>query len=71
MQRDQGKFGARKYLNAALGEAKALLDEVGELADAATILTEDIRGLGGVDDHLCAGGGGADLESSVAAMDNS
>lgn len=52
-------------LNGALGEAETLLDEGGELADAATLLTEDLLGVGGTDDDLGAGVGDTDLASRV------
>lgn len=36
--------------NGVLGELEALLDEGGELADAAALFTEDLLGVGGTDD---------------------
>ena len=34
------------------GELETLLDERGKLTDAATLLTEDLLGVGGTDDDL-------------------
>ena len=39
-------------LKGVIGELEALLDERGELADAATLLTEDLLGVGSADDDL-------------------
>lgn len=39
-------------LERVFGELETLLDERGELADAATLLTEDLLGVGGTDDDL-------------------
>ena len=39
-------------LKRVIGELEALLDERGELADAATLLTEDLLGVGSADDDL-------------------
>ena len=36
-------------LKGVLGELETLLDEGGELADAATLLTENLLGVGGTD----------------------
>ena len=48
-------------LDGVLGELETLLDHSGELADAATLVTEDILGAGGADDDLSADGSHADL----------
>lgn len=53
-------------LDRSLGEAETLLDERGELADAATLLAEDLLGVGRTDDDLGAGVGDADLAARVA-----
>lgn len=53
-------------LDRALGEAETLLDERGELADAAALLAEDLLGVGRTDDDLGAGVGDADLAARVA-----
>ena len=55
-------------LNGALGEVETLLDDGGELANAAAPLTENTLGLGGPDDNLLAGGGDTDLNSSVSLL---
>ena len=39
-------------LERVVGELEALLDERGELTDAATLLTKDFLGVGGTDDDL-------------------
>ena len=48
-------------LDGVLGELETLLDHSGELADAATLVTEDILGAGSADDDLGADGSHADL----------
>lgn len=48
-----------------LGELEALLDQGGELADAAALLTEDFLGLGCADDDVGDGRGDADLDAGV------
>ena len=55
-------------LDGALGEAKTLLDEGGELANAAALLAENVLGAGGADDDLGAHGGHADLDAGVAIL---
>ena len=40
-------------LERVLGELETLLDERGKFTDAATLLTEDLLGVGGTDDDLC------------------
>jgi hypothetical protein len=39
-------------LEGVLGKLETLLDERGELADATTLLTEDLLGVGSTDDDL-------------------
>lgn len=51
-----------------LGELEALLDQRGELADAAALLAEDLLGLGGADDDVGDGRGDADLDAGVALL---
>lgn len=53
-------------LNGALREAETLLDERGELADAATLLAENLLRVGGADDDLGASVGDANLAARVA-----
>merc|ERR1719445_369720 len=53
-------------LNGALRKAKTLLDQRGQLPDAATLFTKDVLGPGGENDDLCAGGSVADLHTGVA-----
>jgi hypothetical protein len=51
-----------------LGELEALLDERGELTDAATLLSEDLLGVCGADDDVGDGGRHADLDARVALL---
>ena len=51
-----------------LGELEALLDEGGELADAAALLTENLLGVRGADDDVGHSGGDADLDAGVALL---
>jgi len=51
-----------------LGELEALLDQRGELADAAALLAEDILGVGGADDNVGDGRGDADLDTGVTLL---
>ena len=51
-----------------LGELEALLDQRGELADAAALLAEDILGVGGADDDVGDGRGDADLDTGVTLL---
>lgn len=51
-----------------LGELEALLDEGGELADAATLLAEDFLGVGCADDDVGDGGSDADFDARVALL---
>ena len=39
-------------LKGVIGELEALLDERGELADAATLLSQNLLGVSGTDDNL-------------------
>ena len=55
------------HVDGAFGEVEALLDQQGQLADAAAVLAQHVGSAGGVDDHLGARGRGADLEAGVAA----
>lgn len=54
--------------NAVLGELEALLDEGGELTDAATLLSENLLGVGGADDDVGDGRGDADLNAGVSLL---
>lgn len=54
--------------NRVLGELEALLDERGELADAATLLSENLLCVGGADDDIGDGGGDADLDTGVTLL---
>lgn len=51
-----------------LGELESLLDERGELANAAALLAENLLGVGGSDDDIGDGGGNADLDAGVALL---
>jgi hypothetical protein len=51
-----------------LGELETLLDQRGELADAAALLAEDILGVGGADDDVGDGRGNADLDTGVTLL---
>ena len=51
-----------------LGELEALLDERGELTDAAALLAEDLLGVGGADDDVGDGRGDADLDAGVTLL---
>jgi hypothetical protein len=51
-----------------LGELEALLDERGELTDAATLLSEDLLCVGGADDDVGDGGCDADLDTGVTLL---
>jgi hypothetical protein len=59
-------FGVK--LQRVLWELEPLGDEGGQLADAATLLTEDILGVGGTDDDLGLGGRGSDLATRVTLL---
>jgi len=58
--------GVERYR--VLGELEALLDQRGELADAAALLAEDILGVGGADDDVGDGRGDADLDTGVTLL---
>ena len=51
-----------------LGELEPLLDEAGELADAATLLAQNLLGVCGADDDVGNGRGDADLDAGVALL---
>lgn len=51
-----------------LGELEALLDERGELTDAAALLAENLLGVGGADDDVGDGGRDADLDTRVTLL---
>ncbi len=51
-----------------LWEFETLLDQGGELADAATLLSENLLGVGGADDDVGDGWGDADLDSGVSLL---
>lgn len=53
-------------LDATLGELEPLLDEGSELADAASLLSENLLRVGGADDDLGAGVGDANLAARVS-----
>jgi hypothetical protein len=53
-------------LDGSLGELEPLLDEGGELPDPASLLAENLLGVGGADDDLGAGVGDADLAARVS-----
>jgi hypothetical protein len=55
-------------LDLAISDVETLLDGGGELANAASLLAEDILGAGGTDDNLNAGGGHADLNTGVTIL---
>ncbi len=55
-------------LERVVGELESLLDESGELTDAATLVTENLLGVGGTDDDLGAGVGDTDLTSGVSLL---
>jgi len=54
--------------NAVLGELEALLDERGQLADAASLLTENFLGVGCADDDVGDGRGDSDFDSRVSFL---
>lgn len=54
--------------DAVLGELEALLDEGGELANAAALLAQNLLGVGGADDDVGDGGRYADLDARVALL---
>lgn len=54
--------------DAVLGELETLLDQAGELANAAALLAEDLLGVCGADDDVGDGGGDADFDAGVALL---
>ena len=52
----------------SLGEAESLLDEGSQLTDSATLVTEDVLGVGGSDDDLGSGVGDSDLTARVTLL---
>jgi hypothetical protein len=54
--------------DAVLGELEAFLDQAGELADAAALLTQDLLGVRRADDDVGDGGRDADLDARVALL---
>lgn len=55
-------------LNRSLGEVETLLDKGGKLANTASLLSENVLGLGGPDDDLLASGGDTDFNSGVSLL---
>lgn len=51
-----------------LGELEALLDEGGELANAAALLAENLLGVGSADDDVGDGGSDAHFDAGVALL---
>ena len=51
-----------------LGELEALLDEAGELTDAAALLAQNLLGVCGADDDVGDGGRDADLDAGVTLL---
>jgi hypothetical protein len=51
-----------------LGELEALLNERGELTDAATLLSENLLCVGGANDDVGDGGSDADLDARVTLL---
>ena len=51
-----------------LGELESLLDERGELTDAATLLSKNLLGVCGADDDVGDSGGDADLDAGVTLL---
>lgn len=54
--------------NRVLGELETLLDEAGELADTATLLTKNLLGVCGANDDVGNGRGDADLDAGVTLL---
>lgn len=44
------------------------MDDGGQFTDATSLLSQNVLGLGGHDDDLCAGGSDADLNAGVAIL---
>lgn len=55
-------------LQSVLGELETLLNERLELTDPASLVTEDVLGVGGADDDLGTGVGNADLTARVTLL---
>lgn len=55
-------------LDGAIGERETLLHHGGQLTNTTTLLSQDILGTSGANDHLCALGGLTDLNSSVSIV---
>mmetsp|Transcript_15213 Transcript_15213/g.42884 ORF Transcript_15213/g.42884 Transcript_15213/m.42884 type:complete len:280 (-) Transcript_15213:156-995(-) len=55
-------------LDGAIGEFESLLHDGGQLADAASVLSQHALGAGGADDDLGSVRGGADLNSGVSVL---
>lgn len=54
--------------DAVLRELEALLNQARELADATTLLAENLLGVGGADDDVGDGGGDADFDAGVTLL---
>lgn len=54
--------------HAVLGELEALLDQASQLANAATLLAEDLLSVGGADDDVGNGGGDADFDTGITLL---
>jgi hypothetical protein len=52
----------------AIGETESLLDDTGQLTDAASVLSKDVLGSGRSDDDLGTVRSGADLDSGVTVF---
>jgi hypothetical protein len=55
-------------LDVVVGEVESLLNNGGELTDAATLLTKNILGSGGLNDDLGSGGSHTDLNTGVTFL---
>ncbi|VEU42722.1 unnamed protein product [Pseudo-nitzschia multistriata] len=55
-------------LDGAIGESESLLDDRGQLTDAASVLSQNVLGAGGPDDDLRAVGGRSDLDTGVTVL---
>lgn len=55
-------------LEGTLGETESLLDQSSQLTDSATLVTENILGVGGSDDDLSSGVGDTDLTARVSLL---
>lgn len=54
--------------NAVLGELESLLDEGGEFADTASLLSENFLGVGCADDDVGDGWGNTDFDTRVSLL---